>query len=139
MAYAGLRPGEALALTWADIHDNTIYVNKALSLGAEKETKTGKVRAVRLLSPLAEELRALRPVVRLVRDEEGQLGPDDSTRIFTMTDGRNWTDEAYRNWRARVFKPAAVKAGLDGIRPYDLRGSFCSLLLADMPTEVVNG
>jgi integrase len=56
-----------------------------------------------------------------------------------MTDGRNWTDEAYRNWRARVFKPAAVKAGLDGIRPYDLRGSFCSLLLADMPTEVVNG
>jgi hypothetical protein len=29
-----------------------------------------------------------------------------------------------------VFKPAAKAAGLDGIRPYDLRGSFCSLLLA---------
>ncbi|MBA3736882.1 MAG: tyrosine-type recombinase/integrase, partial [Actinobacteria bacterium] len=41
MAYAGLRPGEALALTWGDIRDNTIYVNKSLSLGDEKGTKTG--------------------------------------------------------------------------------------------------
>jgi integrase len=130
LAYAGLRPGEALALAWGDIRDNTISVTKALSLGREKGTKTGAVRAIRLLAPLAEELRALRPVVRLVHDEDGQLGADDGARIFTMRDGRAWTDEAYRNWRTRVFKPAATKAGFDGIRPYDLRGSFCSLLLA---------
>ena len=47
-----------------------------------------------------------------------------------LADGRDWTDTAWRNWRRRVFKPAAKAAGLDGIRPYDLRGSFCSLLLA---------
>jgi integrase len=29
-----------------------------------------------------------------------------------------------------VFQSAAKAAGLEGIRPYDLRGSFCSLLLA---------
>jgi integrase len=132
LAYAGLRPGEALALTWSDIGDNTISVDKALSLGEEKDTKTGTNRSVRLLAPLAQELNALRPrVVHLVRDEDdGMARQDTSARIFTLADGRDWTDTAWRNWRRRVFKPAARAAGLDGIRPYDLRGSFCSLLLA---------
>src|SRR5262249_13888992 len=92
LAYAGLRPGEALALTSGDIRENTINVDKALSFGSEKGTKTGQVRAVRLLAPLAEELRALRPVVRLVKDQRGQLRPDATARIFTMRDGRPWTD-----------------------------------------------
>jgi integrase len=33
LAYAGLRPGEALALRWGDVRRNTIRVDKALSLG----------------------------------------------------------------------------------------------------------
>ena len=37
----------------------------------------------------------------------------------------------WRNWRSRAFKPAAEKAGLKGIRPYDLRHSFCSLLIKE--------
>jgi integrase len=132
LAYAGLRPGEALALTWGDIGDNTINVDKSLSLGEERDTKTGNHRTVRLLAPLAEELSAMRPrVVHLVRDEDDGLTRQDiNARIFTLADGRDWTDTAWRNWRRRVFKPAAKAAGLDGIRPYDLRGSFCSLLLA---------
>ncbi len=45
----------------------------------------------------------------------------------------------YRNWRRKTFKPAAEKAGLlKSMRPYDLRHSFCSLLLAEgsSPVEV---
>ena len=104
----------------------------ALSLGEEKDTKTGTSRSVRLLAPLAEELNAQRPrVVHLVRDEDdGMTRQDTSARIFTLGDGRDWTHTAWRNWRRRVFQPAAKAAGLEGIRPYDLRGSFCSLLLA---------
>jgi hypothetical protein len=34
------------------------------------------------------------------------------------------------NWRRRVYRPAAIAAGVTGdLRPYRLRGSFVSLLL----------
>ncbi len=42
LAYAGLRPGEALALTWGDIRERTILVERALALGRIKTTKTGQ-------------------------------------------------------------------------------------------------
>jgi integrase len=44
----------------------------------------------------------------------------------------------YRNWRRRWFKTAAKVAQLTGARPYDLRHSFASLLLAEgrNPVEV---
>lgn len=44
LAYSGLRPGEALALTGADIGKQSISVTKALALGQEKATKTGRNR-----------------------------------------------------------------------------------------------
>ncbi len=60
LAYAGLRPGEALALQWRDIREQTILVERAVSLGEEKDTKTAAHRTVRLLSPLAADLREWR-------------------------------------------------------------------------------
>jgi integrase len=55
-----------------------------------------------------------------------------------MRDGRLWTDTAYRNWRRRVFAPAAHAAGMPNVRPYDLRHSFASLLFAEgvNPAEI---
>lgn len=42
LAYAGLRPGEALGLTWGHIRERTILVERALALGRLKTTKTGR-------------------------------------------------------------------------------------------------
>jgi integrase len=55
-----------------------------------------------------------------------------------MKDGRLWTDTAYRNWRKRVFAPAAKAVGLDNARPYDLRHGLASLLFAEgrNPAEI---
>ena len=39
------------------------------------------------------------------------------------------TDNDWRNWSRRVFKPAARESGLGECRPDDLRHSFGSLLL----------
>jgi integrase len=56
LAYAGLRPGEALGLTWDHVRERTILVERSVSLGEVKETKTGRLRSVRLLAPLASDL-----------------------------------------------------------------------------------
>ncbi len=51
LAYAGLRPGEALALTWGHVGERTILVERSLALGELKDTKTRSTRSVRLLAP----------------------------------------------------------------------------------------
>ena len=127
LAYAGLRPGEALALRWGDVGERTILVERAAALGDVKETKTGQTRSVRLLAPLAGDLREWR--IKCGR-------PDDDALVFPTSDGRVWTEEHWRNWRQRIFAPAATAAGLDQFRPYDLRHSFVSLLFAEGRTVI---
>jgi len=120
LAYAGLRPGEALALQWRDVREQTILVERAISLGEEKDTKTAAHRTVRLLQPLAVDLREWR-----LRNGR----PGDKTLIFPSAAGIPWTLAAYQSWRRRAFKRAINAAGLPHGRPYDLRHSFASLLL----------
>ena len=120
IAYAGLRPGEALGLRWADIRDNTILVERSAVGGDVKTTKTGRVRTVPLLRPLASDLREFRL-------SSGR--PSDDAFLFARSDGRVWTEDDWRNWRKRRFLPAAESLGIEGLRPYDLRHSFCSLQL----------
>ena len=122
LAYAGLRPGEALALRWADVRDRTLVVERALALGEVKPTKTGTTRTVRLLAPLAADLAEWRLASQ-------RPGPD--TLVFPNRAGGEWSDFDWRNWRKRVFAPAARAADLQAVRPYDLRHSFVSLLLAE--------
>ena len=71
LAYAGLRPGEALALQWRDIREQTILIERAISLGEEKDTKTAAHRTVRVLQPLAVDLREWR--LRSGRPSESSL------------------------------------------------------------------
>ncbi len=120
LAYAGLRPGEALALHWGDVRDHTLLVERSLSLGSEKDTKTSTHRTVRVLMPLAADLREWR--MRSGR-------PSDRALIFPGLDGKPWSEQAYRSWRRRAFHRAVAAAEVEHARPYDLRHSFASLLL----------
>ena len=120
LAYAGLRPGEAIALRWGDVRDKTLLIERAISLGVEKDTKTAAHRTVRLLAPLAADLREWR--LRSGRPPEAAL-------IFPSRKSTPWSDAAYRSWRRRAFRRALKAAGVERARPYDLRHSFASLLL----------
>jgi integrase len=125
LAYAGLRPGEALALTWGDIRENTIIVDKRVTLGEVKvgaKSSARPRRTVRLLRSLSQDLAEWRLA-------SGR--PADQALVFPKQDGTPWEDHDFRNWRRRVYVPAAEAAGIEKPRPYDLRHSFCSLLLAD--------
>ena len=121
-AYAGLRPGEALALEWQNVGDRRIVVEGAVSLGSVKDTKTRQTRSVRLLAPLATDLAEWRLAC-------GR--PDGTTLVFPGREGRPWANHDWRNWRKRVYAPVAAGVQIDGSRPYDLRHAFCSLLIAE--------
>jgi integrase len=122
LAYAGLRPGEALALTWNHIQDHTILVERAIAFGEVKDTKTGQRRTVLLLAPLAHDLAEWRLA-------SGR--PAGNTLVFPGRNGEPWTDDAWRSWRRKVFQPAATAAGAPEATPYHLRHSYISLLIAE--------
>ena len=112
LAYAGLRPVEDRGATWGDLQDSTLRVYA---------TKTRRERHVDLLGPLATELAEWRLAC-------GR--PGDSELIVPRPTGGEWTREDWGNWRGRIWRPAAIAAGVTGdLRPYRLRGSFASLLL----------
>lgn len=128
MSYAGLRPGEALALTWGDIGEQTLAIDKAVAVGEEAQTKTGGTRSVPLVDPLASDLTDL----RIARGK-----PADDALVLPARDGGYWSPSQYNNWRSRVWKPIMKTLAdcdppqprLAKARPYDCRGSFISLQL----------
>ena len=123
LAYAGLRPGEALGLEWRHVRERTLVVEQAVSDGRVKGLKNRRrPRAVRLLAPLRDDLELLR----------AGDGP-----VIARSDGGFWRETDWRNWRRRVFRPAAERAGLTAARPYDLRHAFASLLIAEGRLSIV--
>ena len=120
LAYAGLRPGEALGLRWGDVREQTLLMQRAISIGEESDTKTRQHRTVRLVAPLATDLRSWRMA-------SGR--PADSELVFPGKEGQPWTLARYQSWRRRAFNRATRATGLAHARPYDLRHSFASLLL----------
>lgn len=113
LAYAGLRPeSEGLRLVWQHVRDRSLLI---------RDTKRGKERTISLLDPLRETLEDWR---------EQQAYPPPHRVVVLSNQGGEWSGDDWDNWRDRVFRPAAVRAGLPrDIRPRDLRGSFVSLLV----------
>ncbi|HZW10029.1 MAG TPA: tyrosine-type recombinase/integrase [Phycisphaerales bacterium] len=124
LAYSGVRPGELRALRWGDVGQTTLLVQRGADPdGKPKATKTVRgVRNVRLLAPLAGDLAAWR----------AQTGGRGSDLVFPTKRGTPMTEKDWNNWRGRVFRPARRALELpDATKPYDLRHSFASLLLAE--------
>jgi integrase len=120
LAYAGLRPGEAIGLRWSSVQERTILVDAAVVDGELGPTKTRRARSVRLLKPLTRDLAEWR--MRCGR-------PADDALVFPGHDGQPWTLTAYKNWRRRFFDRVVEAVGLTNVQPYDLRHAFVSLLI----------
>jgi integrase len=115
LAYAGLRPQEARALRWGHVLGRTLVVHAPKTRRHRPEP-----RSVRLLAPLAADLRQWRMA-------SGR--PGDDAPVFPARMGGEWTDVGFDRWREETWRPALAGAGLAYQRPYDLRHSFASLLL----------
>ena len=113
MAYAGLRPPEAMALRWSAISGDSILV-EPLPLRREAGAKP---RRVPLWQPLAADLKAWRA------ESEGE----DNQLIFTAP-GKPWAVNL-RDWRDHTYPGLARDAGLHSTAPTFLRHVFCVLLI----------
>jgi integrase len=121
--HSGLRFGELTALTAADVDllrrrvtvtRNTVEVSGVLHHGRVK------TRASWRTVPLsAEAVAALTPLVG------GAAHPDDL--LFTAPQGGFLR---LASWRSRFWRPATTTAGLDGMRPHDMRHTAVSLWIA---------
>jgi integrase len=140
LAYAGLRPEEALALEYQHVRGRTILVEQRWVDGeivpGQKTTRPPR------FPPLLDVLRADLHDYELACGHPGGL-------VFARADGTPWHDHDWRHWRSRVWQPACEAVGLatitnttivkdgkhktkrtyDGPVPYDLRHSFASLLI----------
>lgn len=114
LAYAGLRPGEAFALTWDSVTDHLLIIDRSFVAGELKATKTRRARTVELVEPLAADLALLRPKVT-ARGElvaANHLGEPIDLRL----------------WRRRVWQPACTAVNIEAT-PYDGRHTYASLLI----------
>lgn len=148
LAYAGLRPEEALALEYQHVCKTTILVEQKWIDG---EIVPGqKTNRPPRCPPLLDALQAdLREYQRACGGPGGL--------IFARPDGTPWRDHDWRDWRSRVWQPACEAIGIatitktttvsngkrktkrtyEGPVPYDLRHSFASLLIHDGKHSIV--
>jgi integrase len=140
LAYAGLRPAEALALEYRHVRGSTILVEQKWVDGeivaGQKTTRPPR------FPPLLDVLRADLHAYELACGRTRGL-------IFARANGAPWHDHDWRDWRSRVWQPACEAIGLatitnttilkegrrktrrtyNGPVPYDLRHSFASQLI----------
>ena len=121
LAYAGLRPSEALELRWSDVATDSLRVADATPDPARDGAAGRAPRTVRLLLPLAEDLAAWRGVV-------SHRGPTDL--VFPHRTRGRWTDFDWKLWRHRRFAAAVKGADLPPeLAPLDLRHTLAELLI----------
>ena len=103
LAYAGLRPQEALALEWRHVRERTLLVERALSDGQLKALKNRRQpRTVELLAPLIDDLAAWR---------RAHDSPSATAPVFPAHSGEFWRETDWRNWRKRIYRPVARRSG----------------------------
>ena len=105
------------------MREQTLIERAAEPDGSIKPTKNEQRRTVKLLAPLAHDLLEYR--LAAGRPSASRLlFPDDNDRLMTKTQ--------WQVWRRDRWGRACRDAGLTPTpRPYDLRHSFASLLLAE--------
>jgi integrase len=121
IGYMGLRPEEVLALKVEDLGEKLRCRRKNVDGELLAYTKTRRKRSVPWTAAVVRQDITEYQLASGIR--RGLLIPRD--------DGGPWRKHDYDNWRNRVYQPIAKQVDLPQPRPYDLRGSYVSLLAAE--------
>lgn len=141
LAGHGLRPGEALGLTWPDVdfERGVLHVRSALTWHAERATldqlKTSRSRRSLTMPPqVVTALRAHRRVQNEERLAMGERWPHEWASLVFVSEAGTPLNGA--NTR-REMRNLTARAGIEGhVTPYDLRHTAASLMAeAGTPLE----
>jgi integrase len=125
LAYTGLRWGEATALRVRNVDLADDLARGRLNVVEAATQLSGKIT---MGTPKSHQNRSVPVpaflVSELARHLEGR-GLDEL--VFTAPEGGPLRNS---NFRRRVFDPAALRVGLKGLRPHDLRHTAASLAIA---------
>lgn len=147
LLYTGMRPGEAIALTGADIHDGRIWISKAVEprtqLIKEPKTKAG-IRSVPIQKPLAEVLPDVAPFDYVIpqrrRNMTRDLIPNKHQTAQSLKGLWNKFLAAMEATEKQMIERgelAPFKEAVPPLRMYDLRHTYCSdLQRAGVPLNV---
>ncbi|MFI4977737.1 MAG: tyrosine-type recombinase/integrase [Solirubrobacterales bacterium] len=114
LAYAGLRPGEALGLAWGSAGEDQLRIAQRVSGGKLlTATKTGERRTVpKLIAPVMDDLAAW---------HEASEHTSAKALVFPGDDGKQpWSVTTYGNFRNRAWKECAP----EGTLIYGLRHGY---------------
>ena len=134
MLYAGLRRGEACALTWADINlrDATIRVNKSLDFkgGREKSTKTqAGNRVVHIPAILVDYLAAQsHNTLYVVQTARGGRMTDTAWRRLWNSYMNDFNVKYGYAGNANKNKPGGLEFKIQEFTAHQLRHTFASML-----------
>lgn len=147
LLYSGLRPGEAIALTGADIHDGRIWVSKAVEprTNAIKEPKTkAGIRSVPIQKPLQDVLPNVGAFDYVIpqrrRNGTRDLIPDKHQTAQSLKGlwGKFLAamEMTEQEMVSRGELPP-IKEAVPPMRMYDLRHTYCSdLQRAGVPLNI---
>lgn len=133
LAFTGLRWSEAVALTWADLSENSVSVTKARELGEDGKyrlgsTKTHSVRDVPIPSFLNKRLGLLWEVQGHGSAQWWwRSAPAVNDLVFPSKRG-SYIDRS--NYVNRILTPACERAGIAKVTPHQLRDTYISLALS---------
>ena len=123
----GLRPGEMLARTKADVRDGYLYISTALNQYGEI-TKGKNLNATRRIKLTELALQILED-----QAEAERKNGIASTVLFPDTDGGYLSErKLYKNWCAYQ-----KSNGIDHISLYELRHTFVSVCTANVPENLL--
>lgn len=115
LAYAGLRPAEAFALTWGNVLHQVLDVRHDTDgIGGLRGTKTGKHREVDLLAPLRDDLAAWRATCGRPADRRLLFPSEHTGGPFTADQQSAWRKD---RWSPAVRAAAARHARHTGAEP----------------------
>jgi integrase len=131
LAYLGLRPGEALALSWRNLLDNHLWVTHTIP-GLDEDDETVTIANGRTKTGNERWLpwRMAPFVLELLRAWEQRVGPHTlDSPVFPAREGEDayWTYNGWTNWRRAVWCKALDGAGIDYRKPYHLRHSAITM------------
>lgn len=123
MVCTGMRPSEALGLKWEDIHDNCIFINRAVTDYGLSQGKTKNARRIIPLGKLTNQILA---------DQKKATKSLKSEWVFCGLAGDMGNPHTLANQYQRLKKERDLVGS-----PYCLRHTFISMVKTSLPEQTV--